>query len=175
ARSRKAGPLLQRLTTSSSSVRSEISSSKPSWRRRPSSRSRRSRRSPPLRMQTASQRKRSPRSRHTRGTMDRARSYSGLAMIDKYLDRLGYLSLGDGDVREETYGWERYLNQSFYRSSRWKAVRDAVIIRDNGMDMGLDGHPIFGKIIVHHINPIAPWHIKHQDPSLYDMDNLVCV
>lgn len=96
-------------------------------------------------------------------------------MLDKYLDRFRYLSLGDGDVGEETYGWERYLNQSFYRSRRWKSVRDAVIIRDNGMDMGLDGHPIFGKIIVHHINPIAPWHIKHQDPGLYDMDNLVCV
>src|SRR5699024_1868759 len=132
-------------------------------------------RSPPLRMQTASQRKRSPRSRHTRGTMDRARSYSGLSMIDKYLDRFRYLSLGDGDVGEETYGWERHLNQSFYRSSRWKSVRHAGIMRDNRMDMAPDGHSIFGKIIVPHIHPIAPWHITLQDPGLYDMDNLVCV
>lgn len=107
--------------------------------------------------------------------MNGRRSYSGLTKIDRYLDRFRYLSLGDGAVGEDTYGWERYLNQGFYRSAKWKSVRDSVILRDNGMDMGFEGRPIFGKIIVHHINPIASWHIKHEDPDLYDMDNLVCV
>lgn len=83
------------------------------------------------------------------------RTYTELSKIDNFLDRYRYLRL-DGSVCEETFGFDRYLNQVFYRSPEWKRIRNRVIARDNGCDLGVKGFDIFGdRIIVHHMNPIT--------------------
>lgn len=82
------------------------------------------------------------------------RTYSDLISFPTFKERYDYLRLS-GKVGEDTFGWERYLNQTFYRSNEWKRIRDEVIIRDNGCDLGVDGYEIQGKIYVHHINPIG--------------------
>lgn len=88
--------------------------------------------------------------------------------------RFEYLRLR-GTLGEETFGWQRYLNQVLYKSQEWKQVRDQVIIRDNGYDLGIDGMNINGKIMVHHINPITIDDIKKRNPIIFDPDNLICV
>ena len=80
-----------------------------------------------------------------------------------------------GTVGEETFGYKRYLNQNFYRSSRWKSVRDKVIIRDGACDMGHPDHPIDGRVIVHHINALTIKDIEEESGALTDMENLICV
>jgi len=81
------------------------------------------------------------------------RTYSNLRKLNTLLDRYSYLKLS-GSVGIETFGMDRYLNQKFYKSAEWKRVRDFVIIRDEGCDLGLPNFPIFEKIIIHHMNPI---------------------
>ena len=61
----------------------------------------------------------------------------------------------DGQVGEATFGFDRYANQKFYRSEEWKRIRNQIIMRDNGCDLGLDGYEIYGKILIHHMNPIS--------------------
>lgn len=101
--------------------------------------------------------------------------YSELILLPTFKERFEYLKL-DGKVGEDTFGWDRYLNQTFYRSAKWRHIRDQVIVRDNGCDMGLEGYPIYGKILIHHINPITADDISHSDEEvLIDLDNLVCV
>ena len=79
------------------------------------------------------------------------RTYSELILIPTFEERYRYLKL-DGNVCEETFGFDRYLNQEFYqRSQEWKRIRDFVILRDNGCDLGIEGREIRGKIIVHHM------------------------
>ena len=82
------------------------------------------------------------------------RRYSELSTLLTFEERFEYLKL-DGIVGEETFGFDRYFNQRFYRSQRWKSVRDHVIIRDNGCDLGIEGFEIHGRIIIHHMNPIT--------------------
>ncbi len=82
------------------------------------------------------------------------RTYSELSKLKTFKERYEYLRLG-GVVGADTFGFDRYLNQIFYRSMEWKAVRDFVIIRDNGCDLGMEGHEIYGKILIHHMNPIS--------------------
>lgn len=81
------------------------------------------------------------------------RTYSELCKFRTFRERYDYLKLG-GKVGEETFGFDRYLNQIFYKSSEWLQTRDIVIARDNGCDLGVRGHEIYGKIIIHHMNPI---------------------
>lgn len=101
--------------------------------------------------------------------------YSELILLPTFKERFEYLKL-NGKVGEDTFGWDRYLNQTFYRSAKWRHARDLVIVRDNGCDMGLEGYPIYGKILIHHINPITADDISHSDEEvLIDLDNLVCV
>lgn len=104
------------------------------------------------------------------------RSYSELILRDEFDTRFEYLSLR-GTVAETTFGWERYLNQAFYASWAWKKVRDVVIIRDDGCDMGVPGFGIPHRIIVHHINPIVPSDLDPDNfnPDLLDPENLICV
>lgn len=82
-------------------------------------------------------------------------------------------------VGDQTFGVERYLNQSFYHSDKWKRIRDQVILRDNDgdnvLDMGCPDHPISGKVIIHHINPISIEDIENCSGALIDLENLVCV
>lgn len=101
-------------------------------------------------------------------------SYSGLIKLPGYLERFEYLSIG-GTVANETFGWARSLNQTFYRSREWRTLRDSIILRDDGMDMAFEGRPIFGKIIVHHIVPLTVEHFEEDSYLIYDPDNLVCV
>lgn len=106
--------------------------------------------------------------------MENTRSYSELIQIPDFLERFRYLAL-KGRVGEETFGFDRYLNQRFYRTREWKRVRDQVIIRDNGCDLGIPGREIMGKIIVHHINPITYEDLVNRDPKILDPNNLICV
>lgn len=106
------------------------------------------------------------------------KSYEELIKIPTMQGRFDYLKLG-GRVGEETFGFERYLNQTFYRSSRWKEARNRIIIRDEGFDMGLEGYPINGPIFVHHIQPILP-EVMGSDSETFariltDPSNLICV
>lgn len=82
------------------------------------------------------------------------RTYSELITLPTFEERYRYLKLG-GRVGEETFGFDRYLNQLLYKSDRWLKVRDIVILRDNGCDLGIEGREIHGKILVHHMNPIT--------------------
>ena len=101
------------------------------------------------------------------------KSYYEVARLHTFQERYQYLRLR-GVVGKETFGFDRYLNQAFYTSSIWKSVRDKVIIRDEGCDLGIEGYPIFGKIIIHHLNPITSDELEHDDRSLLDLDNLIC-
>lgn len=81
------------------------------------------------------------------------RTYSELSQFQTFKERYEYLRL-DGAVGEDTFGFDRYINQIFYKSKEWVAVRREVIIRDNGCDLGLEGYEIPGKILIHHMNPL---------------------
>lgn len=94
--------------------------------------------------------------------------------MSEFDDRFRYAKL-DGQVGMDTFGFDRYLNQQFYRSKEWKRLRDQIIIRDNGCDLGVHGHEISGKIYIHHLNPLSPEDITESTEKLFDPDNLVCV
>ena len=105
---------------------------------------------------------------------DHIRTYSELITLPTFKERFEYLKLG-GSVGKETFGYDRYLNQMLYqRSPRWKKSRDTVIIRDNGRDLAMEGHEIFGKIIVHHMNPITMDDILKDRDWIYDPEFLIC-
>ena len=99
--------------------------------------------------------------------------YSELIRYDTFLDRYHYLNLV-GQVGIETFGLDRYLNQTLYRSSRWRRTRNQVILRDNGCDLGMEGFDIFDKIIVHHINPLTVQDIEDDVDEIYDPEFLIC-
>lgn len=101
------------------------------------------------------------------------RTYSELIEIPTFKERFEYLRL-DGTVGEETFGFDRYLNQIFYKSPEWKAARDFVIIRDQGCDLAMEGHEIFGRILVHHMNPIRIEDIVNRSKYLLDPEYLIC-
>lgn len=103
------------------------------------------------------------------------RTYSELITIPTFEERYRYLRLG-GRVGEETFGFDRILNQYLYqRSHRWKAVRNEVIIRDNGCDLGIEDREIHSKIIVHHMNPITLDDIYNERDCVFDPEFLICV
>lgn len=100
------------------------------------------------------------------------RRYSELKQYDTFIDRYNYLKLV-GQVGVETFGMDRYLNQTLYRSSRWRKTRNEVIIRDNGCDLGIDGYDIFDKIIIHHMNPLTLEDIEEDVPEIYEPEFLI--
>lgn len=100
------------------------------------------------------------------------KTYSELIKLPTFIERYRYLRLG-GKIGEETFGFERYLNQLFYRDPHWRSIRDLVIIRDNGCDLACEGYDIVGNILVHHINPITAEDILHRDPKVFDPENLI--
>lgn len=102
------------------------------------------------------------------------RTYSELIRLPTFEERFRYLKL-DGLVGKDTFGFDRYLNQEFYRSKEWKEVRDFVIVRDNGCDLGMDGYEIVGRIYIHHMNPITVNDIVHSSDFLLNPDYLICV
>lgn len=101
------------------------------------------------------------------------RSYSELIKIPTFEERFEYLRL-DGMVGRETFGFDRYLNQLFYqRHPKWKSIRDYVIVRDNGCDLGMEGHEIHSKILVHHMNPITIDDLERESEYLLDPEYLI--
>lgn len=101
------------------------------------------------------------------------RTYGELIKIEKFLDRYEYLKL-NGSVGAETFGFDRWLNQIFYRSPEWKHIREEVIIRDDGCDLGIRDRPIGGRIYVHHMNPIDVKSIIERKSILLNPDFLIC-
>lgn len=102
------------------------------------------------------------------------KTYSELLKFVTFEDRFNYLML-NGGVAEKTFGFDRWLNQNFYRSAEWRSIRDFVIIRDGGCDLAMDGYEIYDKIIVHHMNPIEQSDILHSSDILINPEYLVCV
>lgn len=100
------------------------------------------------------------------------RTYSALCQLNTFEDRFNFLKLG-GSVGRETFGFERYLNQRFYQSTEWLSVRDYVITRDLGCDLGCDGFEIVGRIVVHHMNPISVSDIVDVTDFLLDPEFLI--
>lgn len=101
------------------------------------------------------------------------RTYSELITIPTFEERYEYLRL-NGKVGEDTFGFDRWLNQVFYKSDAWLKVRDKVIIRDNGCDLGIPGREIYGRILVHHMNPILAKDILDRTDYLLNPDYLIC-
>ena len=101
-------------------------------------------------------------------------TYTELCQFDNFFDRFRYLKLGDR-IGDETFGYDRYINQIFYRSKEWRQVRRDIIIRDNGCDLAIEDRVIYDRIIVHHINPLSLEQIEEGGPELFDLRNLVCV
>lgn len=104
--------------------------------------------------------------------MKMIRTYVELSTLKTFRERYEYLRL-DGTVGEETFGFDRYLNQIFYKSKEWEQVRNKVIIRDNGCDLGIDGYEIRGKILIHHMNPITSSDIVKRSDILLNPDYLI--
>ena len=101
------------------------------------------------------------------------RSYSELIKLPTFEDRFNYLRL-DGSVGEETFGFDRYINQSFYRCGEWKRVRDYVIVRDNGCDLGIPDRQLYDRIIIHHMNPVTREDLINKKDVLMDPEYLIC-
>ena len=102
------------------------------------------------------------------------KTYSELILLPTFEERFKYLQL-NGRVGDDTFGFDRYINQKFYRSAEWKRIRDYIIIRDNGCDLAVDGYEIHGRILIHHINPITISDIKFSTEYLMNPDYLICV
>lgn len=111
-------------------------------------------------------------------TMDRMtkkmsiRTYSELTTFPTFEERFKYLQL-NGQVGKDTFGFDRYINQNFYRSLEWKRVRDKVILRDNGCDLGVEGYEIHGRILIHHMNPITIKDIESMNEYLLNPEYLI--
>lgn len=101
------------------------------------------------------------------------RRYSELRQLATFKERFDYLKLS-GVVGESTFGFDRYLNQYLYRSPEWKKVRNEVIVRDDGCDMGLEDYPA-NRIIVHHMNPLSIEDVENRDKQIFDPEFLICV
>lgn len=102
------------------------------------------------------------------------KTYSELLQFDSFADRFRYLKLS-GNVGRETFGHDRWINQVFYTSKEWENLRDEIIIRDDGMDLGVPGYPIYGPIIIHHMNPITKHDILAHSAIAIDPEYLICV
>jgi len=102
------------------------------------------------------------------------RSYTEMRRLHTFEERFDYLSLR-GRVGESTFGYDRYVNQEFYRSVQWKQMRDRVIARDEGCDLGIDGYEIHDKILIHHMNPMKLSDIVDANAVILDPEFLVAV
>lgn len=102
------------------------------------------------------------------------RCYSELSRLETFKERYDYLRIG-GQVGESTFGFDRYLNQKFYKSFEWKAARREVILRDNGCDLGIEDCSITGRIIIHHMNPITIDDVVNGNPDIFNPEFLICV
>lgn len=106
--------------------------------------------------------------------MTNIKTYSELIALPTFEERYRYLRL-KGAVGKDTFGFDRYMNQKFYRSVEWKRIRDFVIVRDNGCDLGIEDRIIRGKILIHHMNPISEKDIRYATDLLLNPEYLICV
>jgi hypothetical protein len=104
--------------------------------------------------------------------MTRIRTFTELIQYKTFEERFEYLKIG-GDVGRSTFGFDRYLNQKFYSSWEWKRIRQQVILRDNGCDLGVPGYEIHSELLIHHINPMSVDDIKHGEEWILDWNYLV--
>lgn len=100
------------------------------------------------------------------------KSYSELITLPTFLERYRYLKIG-GHVGIETFGFDRYLNQALYHSNEWRDFRRDMILRDNGCDLGCDGHEIHERALLHHINPITIEDVIRRSPKVFDSENVI--
>lgn len=100
------------------------------------------------------------------------RKYSELKKLKSFEERFEYLRL-DGKIGQDTFGFDRIFNQMFYKSREWKTVRNEVIVRDNGCDLGVEGYEIYGKILIHHMNPISLDDIRNSSDFLMNPEYLI--
>lgn len=104
--------------------------------------------------------------------MARIRTYRELRQLPTFMERFNYLSL-KGYVGEATFGFDRWINQLFYTSREWRDVRQEVIIRDMGCDLGVPGYEIFDSLLIHHINPITAKDIENGEEWIVEPDYLI--
>lgn len=102
----------------------------------------------------------------------RVRTYSELRRFETFEERFAYLSLR-GEVGSATFGFDRWINQHFYRSREWKQARELAIIRDNGCDLGIPGYEIHKDLLVHHMNPITPEDLVQGELWVLDLEYLI--
>lgn len=102
----------------------------------------------------------------------RIRTYSEMRRLATFEERYEYLRLR-GEVGRTTFGFDRYLNQRFYTSREWRHIRNEIIARDNGLDLGCEGYEIHEKIIIHHMNPLTVEDIEHGDLDIMDPEYLI--
>jgi hypothetical protein len=102
------------------------------------------------------------------------RTYSELIKFPTFKERFEYLKL-NGCVGQDTFGYDRYLNQEFYHSPKWRRIKREIIIRDEGRDLGVDGYEIQGRIYIHHMNPVTKEDILNQTANLCSPEFLICV
>lgn len=100
------------------------------------------------------------------------RTYTELSKLDTFEERYEYLALR-GEVGAVTFGYDRWMNQNFYRSREWKRKRDYVISRDLGCDLGVEGYEIHDRVIIHHMNPMQSKSLIHGDPDILEIEYLV--
>ena len=100
------------------------------------------------------------------------RTYSELIKLETFEERFRYLELS-GTVGAETFGFDRYLNQNFYTSDEWKRLRNQIIIRDNGCDLGVSGYDIHTVILIHHMNPISVKDVLTHNDLLINPEYLI--
>ncbi len=105
--------------------------------------------------------------------MNKLRCYSELIKLETFEERFEYLKL-DGKVGEETFGFDRWLNQAFYKSKEWEQIRNEVITRDLGCDLGIQDREIIDEIIlIHHMNPITKEDIINKTDFLLNPEYLI--
>lgn len=104
----------------------------------------------------------------------RIRTYRELSRLETLEERYKYLQL-HGHVGDPTFGFDRHVNQLFYRSQQWRQLRNHVIVRDNGCDLGIEGWEIHEGVYIHHMNPMTLADIRDGDPSILDPEFLICV
>ena len=104
--------------------------------------------------------------------MTKIRSYSELKKLKTFDERFEYLRL-KGDVGRSTFGFDRYVNQKFYTSYEWKRIRNLIILRDDGCDLGIPGYEIHGAILIHHINPMIVDDIIHGEDWIFNQEYLI--
>lgn len=107
--------------------------------------------------------------------MTMRRTYSELILLPTFKERYEYLKLLDGKIGVETFGQSRYINQAFYQSSEWKHLRNKIIVRDFGCDLGVEGYEIMKRAYIHHINPVTREQLINRDPIAWNPENLITV